>query len=269
MNAMVSFSRVFGLGVIMLMGSAVISAATTEAGPSDNESIAEQSEFWPPYLALKEAVHDDGRVYKSGLKGVLIRVENDSKALIDFGRKGLLAVEIERTDFRERAEEIRSGEMDKEYPNWTMMVGRGFFEVRNGTLQPVPLSALVDFESFLFVYLAGQEEMEGFATYARQLDSRVEALEEAKCFPVVLHTQPKDGNDGIRKLLEEVGLELPFMRAHLTRAYAMSMQHAPEFFPHGVLTDAEGKTLVTQAAEESGADFLDRVFQELSPTGTE
>lgn len=268
MNRFHKIVRACGLGFFYLAAWFAASANTADFERSDAASIVEQSKYWPPYVTMRETVEQDGRVYKAGLKGVLIRVEDDSEAIVDFGRKGILRVAIKQTDLLENARKIHSGIVEKEYPNWTMMVGRGFFEVRDGKLQPVSLDTLTDYESFLFIYLAGPEEMDDFATYARELDSRLEALREAKCFPVVLHTQPTGGNDGIRTLLEEVGLELPFMRTHLTQAYTMSMQHAPEFFPNGVLTDAEGKTLVTQVAKESGADFLDRVFQELSPNGT-
>lgn len=260
--------RVCGLGFFYLAAWFATSTNAADIERPDAETIVEQSKYWPPYVTMRETVEQDERVYKAGLKGVLIRVEDESEALIDFGRKGILRVAIKQTDLLEGARAIHSGVVEKEYPNWTMMVGRSFFEFRDGELHPVSLDSLLTYDSFLYIYLGEPEVMKNFATYARELDARVGALKEANCFPVIVHTKPTGGNGRIRKLLEKVDLEIAFMRAHLTQAYTLTMQHAPESFPHGVLTDAEGKTLVSQETEESGAGFLNRVLKELRGAGT-
>ncbi len=248
-----------------------LSAAVLTAAPSLTESaLYDNSALWPPRAALTvdytSSDADDPRTIPSRREAVLIRLEPDEPihALLDFGRLGLHSVPLTQTDILERAEKIASGGMEKQTPNWTMMLGRGFSKLHPAPFQGgtnVPLTDLKDVEHFLIVYL--DADPEAMRATAELLDQHAEALKEASTLPVIFGTGefPYIGEPAYMKTLRENGMEKQkFIVPHVSVPYARSMDHSIPGSPAIVLVDAEGKTLYEPGSE---ATTITAMFTEL------
>lgn len=242
----------------------------SEAVPGDealtHETLFEETEYWPQRLAVTETVEKNaGGTVAKGQRGILIRMESPDQVLVDFGRDGHARLKPGETDLLSRAEAIRAGETEKRFPNWTMMLGRGLLEKgKEGGVQPPGLESLKAYDYFLFLYLEGVGQTEENEAAADALAARVGDLGEKKVCPLVMPLDAKGGkNAEVAEALEAIGIEAPFMRAHLAGPYANSLRHGAESFPFLVLSDVEGKTIAIMKEGESPADFLQRSLAQL------
>lgn len=232
----------------------LIPAATLIAAPSLTDSaVYDNSALWPQRAALTadfDTIDSDAsRTIPSGREAVLIRLEPGEPihALLDFGRLGLHSVPLAQTDVLTRAEKIKNGDEEKEIPNWTMMIGRGFSKLNHGTGQggsSVPLSDLEGIKRFLIVYL--DSDVEAMQATGELLDQYAEIFEANSILPVIfgIGRFPTIGEAPYMRTLRENGLEpYIFIVPHVSAPYARSMAHGISKGPGIILVDTEGKTL--------------------------
>lgn len=222
--------------------------------------LYEHSAWWPPRAALTKPFTPPGMEHElpAGREGVLIRLEpgDPPTVLLDFGRHGLATLRAEQTDLLERAARIRSGETEKEFPNWSMMLGRGFVDASKGG-NKVSLRDLLAYDHFLFIYLHDLE------TSAPELKTFLEeseaALGKSATLPVIFPVKDPVAMPEYAEKLQAARLDLVFMLPYLSDPYAASMHHAFEKPPHAVLTDTEGKSLYEPSEDTDWAEMLDEL----------
>jgi len=225
-----------------------LSAPARETGGATPElsaaTLYDHPAFWPPRARLVEPVGGarDETKLKAGEDAVFIRLDpgDPPNAVLDFGRKGLRSVSLERTDVLERARAIASGEEKKTYANWTMMLGRGFADPeRDG--KKVPLHSLKQFERLLTVHVTDLDPMA--ETLKDFLDRNEAFIERTKTLPVVFPRDLHIASSEYAKRMRENGLSVYYMLPFLCEPYARTLDLPEERFPAAHLTDVDGKSL--------------------------
>lgn len=250
--------HIAAIAVFSFLPSALLGGATK----LDAVKLYEHSAWWPPKAGLTEPFTPPGTDHElpAGREGVLIRLEpgDPPTVLLDFGRHGLATLRAEQTDLLERAAQIRSGEKEKEFPNWSMMLGRGFVDASKGG-NKVSLRDLLAYDHFLFIYLHDLE------TSAAELKTFLEeseaALEKSATLPVIFPVKDRIGMTEYVEKLQAADLDLVFMLPYLSDPYAASMHHSLEEPPYAVFTDTEGKSLYEPSEDKDWTEMLDELGQ--------
>lgn len=248
------FKLIFVFILTGLLGS--LSAATPALTDS---AVYKDSALWPPRAGLTSdftsADTESPRTIPDGREAVLIRLEPGEPvhAVLDFGRLGLHRVPLAQTDVMDRAEKIAAGEVEKETPNWTMMIGRAFSRHKSEAGQggiKVPFAEVETFRYFLLVYLDGDPV--GNRAAAALLEEHKDAIQAAAIAPIIfgMGEFPYIGELAYIETLREHGLDKQFFMApHVSAPYASSMAHSYQTMPAIALVDAEGKTLYEPGTE--------------------
>lgn len=241
--------------ILLLTVVATVSSLRVEAAVMESKDIYNDSALWPARAALTAewTAPSNGRMLSKGAEGVLIRLEPGSpiEALIDFGRRGLHRIPIEQTDVVERARKLSSGDMNKEFPNWSLMLGRGFSKIAPGSGGlNIEVKALLPYRHLLIVYL--DDNPEDMRAVAEELAADTELYATTKTF-VVVFPREDFAASGVSTVIEAMkgnGLEeIAFMAPHVSEPYARSIDHRIPGYPACVLADVEGKTLYEPGIE--------------------
>src|SRR5262245_34436920 len=108
------------------------SAVITQANVYENEH------YWPAIVALTQEWLPPGGTQrlKVQYRGTLVRVEEDGRARIDFGRNGKHDIPIDHTDLVQRANEVRTGKRTKIAQNFVLRVGNSLLDSSSQQLRP-------------------------------------------------------------------------------------------------------------------------------------
>jgi hypothetical protein len=201
------------------------------------ENLMESERFWPYKVALTRAWTADGATQSPpvGFDGVLIRVEDRAVARIDFGRDGLHSVPVDATDLVERANRVRLGETEKTAPNFVLAIGprlvdpfvHGAFAFRR----------FFGYDRYLAVFARVDDE--GFEDMARSL----EPLRRRGDLLTIFFPLGRTPDVEVRKKLNAVGWNVPYVFAHLSDPYARSLLSEGNGPPAVALQTAEGRVL--------------------------
>lgn len=227
-------------------GAAVVSAQTLLA----NER------FWPYQVALANG---------DGAAGVLIRVEPGGVARIDFGRDGLREVPIAETDLVERANRVRTGELDKLAPNFLLAVGPRLVDAASERMRPVPYPVAAERQGFLCVF--ADPSAKEFAAIAAALAP----LQDRHRVWTLLFPQGELPDAKLREQLRTLDWPVPFVYDHLAEAYTRSLLAPDDAVPFVMLVTRDGRVVYESrwqpdVASRLGA-ALDRNFGD-APTAT-
>ena len=207
----------------------------------------EDSANWPPRITLTESVpcRLTDEVLPVGRGGVLTRVEpnesNGGSLLVDFGSCGILRLQPEQTNFFVEYEQFASGQKSKEFPNWTMMLGRAFVRVDNGIINAIKLKELLSYDSMLIIYVEDFEDPQ-----LTELLRFSEQPEFSKTL-TVLFPCGSVNKEVTRSVVSSAGanaLQFYYVYPYLSDAYQRALMHDVIYFPSAVLVDMEGKTLI-------------------------
>jgi hypothetical protein len=174
--------------------------------------IFEDEAHWPYQVALVEDWKPDGVAspLAKGSVGVLIRLESDAVARIDFGRDGLYEVPVGVTDLVARIERARR-DIVQPSPNFVTAISARLLDPSGEALAAYPRAAVAKRELFLCV-IAGT----GFAAIWKELAPIRERDETL----ILLLPQGEHPDDAFHGTLRDIGWSAPFVYDHLAEAYA-------------------------------------------------
>jgi hypothetical protein len=226
-------------------GAAVVSAQTLLA----NER------FWPYQVALANG---------EGAAGVLIRVEPGGVARIDFGRDGLREVPIAETDLLERANRIRTGELDKIAPNFLLAIGPRLVDATGERMRPVPYPLAAERQGFLCVF--ADPNAKDFAAIAAALAP----LQDRHRVWTLLFPRAELPDAKLRDQLRALDWPVPFVYDHLAEAYSRSLLAQNDALPFVMLVTRDGRVVYESRWKADVAPDLRAALDEAfgAPTAT-
>jgi len=215
--------------------------ANPSAAVVTEPNLLESERFWPYRVSLLSSWQVPGRepVLAAGSMGVLIRVERNGFARIDFGRDGVQSVPVAATDLLSSANQIRAGQLDKLAPNFVFSIGPRLLDSAAERLAPFGYERVFEGRSFLTVFC----ERKQLAALAPQLAPfAARAGLQTIVFP---QGEVPDGQ--IRDELRRLEWKVPFVYDHLAEAYTPSLLPAGLALPAVMLQTPEGRVVFQSA----------------------
>ena len=213
-------------------------AADPGAPPVTAQNLLASERFWPYRVALTRPWSGaSGAELPAGWEGILIRVEPDRRARIDFGRDGLFTLPLGATDLVERAERVRRGEDEKLAPNLVLAIGPRLLDAGADAPQTLGLEAALARRGFLAVY--ADPAADGFAEQARALAP----LQDRHGVLSVLFPLGRHPDAQVYAQLRAAGWKPSFVFDHLADGYAASLLDAAVPRPALQLQTNEGRVL--------------------------
>jgi len=214
-------------------------ASVPEAPPVTERNLLESERFWPYRVELPQAWSpgEGGESIPAGVLGVLIRVEPDGKARVDFGRHGVHEVPVSRTDLVGRANGVRTGARDKLAPNFVHAIGTRLADPSGEALREMPFARVFEPRAFLAVF--ADPASEEFAALAAAL----RPLQDREGLGFVLFPQGRHPDARLHRKLAELDWRVPFVLDHLAESYTRSLRSPEAPLPALVLQTPEGRVL--------------------------
>ena len=211
--------------------------ARAELGEVTQQSLLESERYWPYHVTLVEPSKPDGREkpLAKGTSGVLIRVERSGMARIDFGRHGLYEVPVAQTDLIQGANQVRKGELAKDFPNFVLAIGPRMLDPAGMTARTA--ASLADLDRFLCVF--ADPAGEGFTALAQALAS----LPAPAGTRMVLFSQGTSTDAQLGERLRSLDWSGSFVLARLARPYTRSLLDEGTPMPFLQLVTSEGRVL--------------------------
>jgi hypothetical protein len=214
--------------------------AEDPAAPAVSEQNLLASErFWPYQVALTRAWQASGREQPlaEGSQGVLIRVEANGRARVDFGREGLHEVPVGETDLVERANQVRRGELHKLAPNLVLAIGPRLLD--SGSTPPLPLGMARASEPVGFLCVFADPRAASFA----ELAAALAPLGERHGVAAVLFPQGEHPDLEVAERLRALGWTVPFVYDGLAEAYTRTLVSGGAPLPVVLVATREGRLL--------------------------
>jgi hypothetical protein len=232
---------------------AVAIGARAGAPPVPADGVLAAERFWPYQVSLVAPVAStSGTPVAPGTTGVLIRVENDGRARIDFGRDGLAEAPVAATDLVERANAIRTGDAEKMAPNFVFAIAPRVADPASDTLAVLPFEAALANDRFLCVFADPGDAR--FAALAKDLGT----LRLRPGLLTILFAQGEHADRALRARLREMSWPVPFVYDHLAEAYTRSLLDAATPRPAVQLVTREGRVLFEAAWQPGVAREVER-----------
>ena len=209
------------------------------AAAVSEQNLLTSDRFWPYQVALTSAVpaKAGSPPLEAGSVGVLIRVESNGDARIDFGRDGLLTVPVAKTDLVDRANRVRRGELEKVAPNLLLAIGPRLVDSAADTLRPLPFPEVSAARGVLGVFAdPNSKELATLAIELAPLHERDGVF--TILFPLGAHPDAE-----VRERLRALKWTVPFVYDHLAEAYTNSLTDEGTMLPILLLQTRDGRVL--------------------------
>jgi len=215
------------------------SIADASAPIVSESNLIESERFWPYQVALvSEQPRSDGRgTLPVGALGVLIRVEADARARVDFGRDGIVTTPVRATDLIARANEIRVGKISKAAPNLAYAIGPRLLDARADVPLRIPLAKTMASGGFLAVFIDPQTPS------FTKLVTMLAPLADKDGVQAVLFPLGAYPDDKILPTLRKAGWKSAYLLDHLSESYTRTLIDGEIKGPELALYSAEGRTL--------------------------
>jgi len=215
------------------------SAAQPDAPPVTRGNLLQSERFWPYRVQLIEpwSAGEGTSSIPKGVLGVLVRVEGEGVARIDFGREGIHDVLVEATDLVARANRIRLGESDKLAPNFVHKIGTRLVDSSGEAPRNHRFADLMPPKVFLAVFADPRDQ--GFSGLAKALRS----LRDREGLQTILFAQGRHPSGPLHQKLAGLDWRVPFVFDHMAEAYARSLRGAEAPIPAVMLQSPEGRVL--------------------------
>ncbi len=214
-------------------------AADPGAAVVTEENLLTSERFWPYQVALTRPRPAPGREepLDPGFLGVLIRVEGNGLARVDFGREGLHEVPIGETDLLDRANRVRRGELQKMAPNLVLAIGPRLLDSASTPPRTLGLTAASEPAGFLCVFADP-----GARTFA-DLVAGLSPLRGRRGVSTVFFPQGVHLDPEVSERLRSLGWAVPFMHDGLAEAYTRTLVSGGTPLPALMLATREGRVL--------------------------
>jgi hypothetical protein len=213
-------------------------AADPDAPVVTQQNLLASERFWPYRVTITQPVPDVAHgTLKIGTRGVLVRVEEGGVARIDFGRHGQHEVPVGKTDLVERANRIRTGELEKAGPNLAVAIGPRLRTLKGKHGAQIPFEEVRRKSGFLCVFADPQAE---------GVEELVEALAPLADRPdvmTVLFAQGRPADATLIERLSELGWSVPVVPRFLVDGYTRSLLGEKVTLPTLLLQTNEGRVL--------------------------
>lgn len=214
-------------------------AANPGAPPVTAATLMESERFWPTLVRLRRDVEIAGAAspLRSGMLGVLIRVESSDVARVDLGRNGLHSVPIEATDLLEGAEKVRRGEIEKSLPNLVWAIGSRLVDSSLAIPRALPLVDAYHQGAFLCVF--ADPASEDFGSLVRSISP----LSRRGGLLTVLFADGPHPNAQLHRRLRALEWPAAFVVDHNAEGYARVLLPEGLAQPALMLLTPEGRLL--------------------------
>jgi len=221
-------------------GIARHAAADPSAPAVTADTLPLEDRFWPFRVRMTSAWVPPGGTEPVPLDrpGVLVRVNDDGTARVDFASRGRFEVPIDRTDLVERANRVRTGEIEKFGPNLVVTIGNKLIDTSGDDVRVYTIFLDTPVRGILCVY--ADPAADDFAVLAEQLGP----LAARHDLEVVVLPQTESKDLAVWRRFREVGLEAPFVRFRYMAPFTRSLLGpAPSPLPYFQLATREGRVL--------------------------
>lgn len=253
-------------GVVLLIAAVLGAAAPAlAAGPGTyraadpgarvvtGETLLESERFWPYRVSLLRDWKPDGRSepLRAGARGILVRVEPNGLARVDFAREGRFAVPIDALDVVALANRVRNGEEPKLAPLFVHTIGTRLVDSEAATLRAIEMVRVYEPRVFLAVF--ADPSSDGFAGIARSLAP----LRDAHGAMTVLFPQGRHPDATVHAKLRALGWPVAFLRDEYGEGYTRSLRGESAPLPAVMVLTPEGRVLFDRpwSGEESVSDL--------------
>lgn len=223
-------------------------ATAPDAITSANILVSER--YWPEVVALTEPWLPPGsdQPLKKSYRGALVRVDDQGRARIDFGRHGKHDVPIEFTDLIARANDVESGALFKMAPNFVSHFGALFLHPTTPELLPYPTAELAKADRFLCVFANPRDP--GFAKLAEALAkwTDVPGL-QMLFFPLAMK---QDELEVVKDTLARSAWPAPFAYPEAAEMHARALLGDVPTSAEALLVTAEGRQLLRRSFSDPG-----------------
>lgn len=234
------------------------SAATSAPARITPENLLENERYWPEIAALVEPFMPAGgeKPLKKGYRGALVRIDDQGRARIDFGRHGKHDVPIRFTDVVDRANRVASGELYKIAPNFVAHYGTLFLHPSTPEVVPYPTAELAKAERFLCVFANPRDP-----AFDDLVSHRLKPLaDQAGLQPLFFPLAMKQNEyEVVKTILNRVGWPVPFDYGEAAEKHARVLLGEVPSAPQALLVTREGRLLVRGALDsDSTLDAIRR-----------
>jgi hypothetical protein len=239
-------------------------AVGTDDGAITQASVYENERYWPAIAAMTQDWLPPGETkpLKSQYRGTLVRVEEDGRVRIDFGRHGKHDVPIDHTDLVQRANEVRAGTRTKLAQNFVLRVGNILVDSSSQQVRAYVFDEIAGASGYLCVF--ADPRAEDFPTLAAQLA----ALEGVNGVRTVFFPQSvvREDLEFVRDKLGKLSWHPPYMYPHLSRDYTLSLLGEIPERPRVQLVSPEGRVLYeAEVGTAAGLSELRRAVEGVPP----
>lgn len=212
---------------------------------NDAEVIFDNSNEWPSRLTLNAPVEQENTAISEGKTGILIRLEGvDDKivAVCDFGRHGIVRLAPEKTDLSARYQDILSGALEKQNPNYISLFAGKLVANKGEAISKLNIPELQSKERMLFLYATDLESGEYFVEEFQG----VSAIKNCDASLLVyLQLKGSASDDLIMSLAQASGVDVATFPSFLLGSIARMLGHLETGAIENrlVVTDMNGKIL--------------------------
>ena len=233
-------------------------AADRAAPEVTSANLLASERFWPYLVGLTRDLKEGEATLPAGSTGVLVRVDADGRARIDFGRDGIHSIAIGATDLVERANRVRMGELEKLAPNFVLAIGPRLLDPSGAELRALGFEQAVTKKYFVCIFAdPTKTSFDRLAKRASQIEGEAVGI---VLFPLGTH-----GDTAVVEALQKRRWPVPFVYDHLSESYARSLVDG-ESWPAVLLQTAEGRVLVGPGAP---SELLPRIEAEIRSSEAE
>ena len=221
----------------------------------DFNTYYNESQHWPFYIHVNDTLEshnsDTPVTLKPSIAGILLRLDKqDEKAVIDFGRKGVHYIDLDKTDFAARWKDFKDNKVTKKFPNLINTIGDKTYKFKTDYLGRIPPEHFDQFKTIALLYVdPRQDESKQLVS---ELHARYLKASENRQSEIIMLPNRNDLNE----LFLSTPFTWPTLTFQMSVGYYKALAHNPETLPCIVVCDKEGKVILHSLEDASIEDIL-------------